>query len=106
MISEPGAFSFDVFSDFQFWRSTNSFFEYHLEYFEVPPSHESGHILIGASAFYVLTLEFHSIFVIYLVVFLLFYLLMRYCTKPLQTNVISNSAERCHLLIKFVHVAI
>ena len=74
MISEPGAFSFDVFSDFQFWRSTNSFFEYHLEYFEVPTSHESGHILIGALAFSVLTLEFHSIFVIYLVLFLLFYL--------------------------------
>ena len=24
---------------------------------------------------------------------------MRYCTKPLLTNVIHNSAERCHLLI-------
>ena len=74
MISEPGAFSFDVFSDFQLWKSTNSFFEYHLEYFEVPNSHESGNILIGASAFPVPTLNFHSIFVIYLVLFLLFYL--------------------------------
>ena len=32
MISEPDAFSFDIFSGFQLWRSPKSFFEYHLGY--------------------------------------------------------------------------
>ena len=40
MISEPDTFSFNVFFDFQLWRSPKSFSEYHLEYSEVPTSHE------------------------------------------------------------------
>ena len=75
MISEPDAFSFDVFSNFLLWRSPKSFFEYHLGYSEVRASHESGLLLIGASAFSVPILLFSSLSVIYSVVFLRFYLL-------------------------------
>ena len=71
MISEYDAFSFDVFSDFQLWRSPKSFFEYHLGYSEVPASHELAILLIGASAFSVPILI--SVSVVYSVVFLRFY---------------------------------
>ena len=78
----------------------------------------------GASAFFsVPILTFPSVSVVYSVVFLRFFsFFVCYCSKPFQTNVTYNSAERCHLLIngilkmggelkesswsKFVHVAI
>ena len=74
MISELDAFSFEVFSDFQLWRSPKSFFEYHFGYSEVPTSHELGLLLIGASAFSIPILTFLSVTVVYSVVFLRFYL--------------------------------
>ena len=74
MIFKPDPFSFDVFSDFQPWRSSKSFSEYHLGYSEVPISHESGLLLIGASAFAVLIIALISESVDYLVVFFRFYL--------------------------------
>ena len=77
MLSEPDAFSFDVFSDFQLWRSLKYFFKYHLGYFEIP-------------AFSILCSDLSSIrsFSFGFIFFI------RYCTKPFQTNVIYNSAER------------
>ena len=72
MISEPGAFSFDGFSDFQLWRLPKSFFESHLGYTAVPTSHELGLLLISASAFSVPILTFLSVSVVYSVVFLRF----------------------------------
>ena len=76
MLSEPDAFSFNVFSNFQLWKSPKFFFEYHLGYSEVPASHESGRLLIGASAFSVPILAFLSVSVVYSVVFLRFYLFL------------------------------
>ena len=72
MISNSDAFSFDIFFDFQLWRSHKSFFEYHLEYSEILTSHELGLLLIGTSALSVLILTFPSVSVVYSVVFLLF----------------------------------
>ena len=85
MISEPDAFSFDAFSDFQLWRSPKSFFEYHLGYTEVPASHESGLLLIGASGLSVPILTFLSVTVVYSVDFRRFYLFY-----PLQHQTIPD----------------
>ena len=50
----------------------------------------------GASAFPVRILTFPSISIVYSVFFLRFYLFMRYSTRPLQTDVIYDTAESCH----------
>ena len=49
--------------------------------------------------FSVPVLTFPSVSVIYSIVFLQFDLFRHYFTKPLQTKIIYNSAERCHLFI-------
>ena len=99
MLAEPDAFSFYVFSNFQPRRSPKSFFECHLGYSEVPASHKSGLLLIGASAFSVPILIFLSVLSSIRLFSFGFIFFMRYNTKPLQANVIHNSAERWQLMI-------